>query len=394
MKQKAKSLLLLGPLPEPASSWSDYLSAAGWDVDRLPHSTAPLHDLCEKYQVVILIPEGRNVDSIAAMLKSCAESEAAAFLPVLSDPAPRDVINLIRLGVSDVLLMPFSREELMETVKKVARHRNIYQENRSYSRKLEKINKELRESLNILKMDQIAGRQVQKNLLPSEPLVFRDYKVSHKIIPSLYLSGDFVAYNLIFDRYILFYIADVSGHGASSAFVTILLRFILKRIIRKHVYNNDLKALAKAPEGFVEHVNRQLLATGLEKQVTMFAGAIDTENNLLRYSVAAQMPMPVFIAGSDARFLPGRGKIIGLFEDVSWPVEEIALPEKFQLVMVSDGLLETLPGAGFQAKEQYLLRALAEAPPSHDDMCRALGLHKVSEAADDVSILTICRGRA
>jgi len=391
MKNRVQCLLL-GSTPEATLSWRESLDHAGWETDHLPSKQRPLVDLCQKYQVIILTPGSDSEETISSMLKICAEPDAAAFLPILSSPTANEIVQLIRLGVNDVLIEPFSGNELTETVERVARRRNLYQENRAYSSRLEKIGKELQDSLNILRMDHMAGRQVQNNLLPPAPLVFNGYTLSHKIIPSLYLSGDFVAYHLVFDRYILFYIADVSGHGASSAFVTILLHFILKRIIRKHLLNNDVEALVKAPDGFIEHVNRQMLATGLEKQIAMFAGAIDTKTNLLRYSVAAQVPMPVFVVGDDARFLPGKGKIIGLFDDVSWQVEEIALPETFQLIMVSDGLLETLPAKGLQAQQRYLLETLAGASPNHEAMCRALSLDKVSEAADDVSILTICRG--
>ena len=390
MKYELKGLVL-GANPEQAETWSRPLEEAGWDIEYLATTRSGALDLCQDYQVIIVVLSGGKSD-IVSLLERCSERDAAAFLPVLSQASPKEVIELVRLGVGDILLEPFDETELVEAVERVARHRALYQENDSYSSRLEKINKELRESLDILKMDQIAGRQVQKNLLPLEPLVFKDYIVDHEIIPSLYLSGDFVAYNLVFDRYILFYIADVSGHGASSAFVTILLRFILKRILRRHMISNDIKALARAPEGFIEHVNRQVMATGLEKQVAMFAGAIDTDTNILRYSVAAQVPMPLFITEDGARFLPGKGKIIGLFEDATWPVEEMVLPDKFRLVMVSDGLLETLPVNGLHAQERYLQETLAATPANHQAMCRALALDKVTEAADDVSILTICRG--
>jgi serine phosphatase RsbU (regulator of sigma subunit) len=392
VNQTVKSLLLLGCSAASTTQLRRVLSSAGWHVD----SQAAADNVCpldsSGYQVVVFAVDNGNPGQAAKMLKFCSAADSAAFLPVIQDATPDQVVRLIRLGICDVLLEPFSDGELIDTVERVARHRNLHRENLASSAQLEQTNKELKESLNILKMDQIAGRQVQKSLLPQVPLVHKDYIVTHKIIPSLYLSGDFVAYNLVFDRYILFYIADVSGHGASSAFVTILLRFILKRIIRKHVRNNDVSALLRAPEGFIEHVNRQLLATGLEKQVTMFAGSIDTETNILRYSVAAQMPMPLFIVDHDARFLPGKGKIIGLFEDVTWAVEEIVLPQRFQLVMVSDGLIERLPGGGLMAQEAYLQATLAAAPPEHQAMCAALGLDKITETADDVSILTICRG--
>ena len=109
--------------------------------------------------------------------------------------------------------------------------------------------------MDMLKSDQIAGVEVQKSLMPNSPLVFGDYEISHSVNPSLYLSGDFVGYNFILDRFLLFYFVDVSGHGSSSAFVTIFLRFMVGRVIRRHEIEKDLEALNQAPDGLLEHLN-------------------------------------------------------------------------------------------------------------------------------------------
>ncbi len=392
MTSRAQRLLLIGSSLDTVSHWRTVLSANGWNIEIRPYQHQLPIEECRNYNVVIVEPGPDAEDEICDLLAQCGDEESAAILPVLSDPSPGLVVNLIRMGISDVLLAPFDDDELLETVQRVAAYKSLTQENRENSRELERTNKELRESLDILKMDQMAGRQVQKNLLPQTPLIHEDYVVSHKIVPSLYLSGDFVAYNLVFDRYILFYIADVSGHGASSAFVTILLRFILRRIIRKHVRDNDASALSRAPEGFMEHVNRQLMATGLEKHITMFAASIDTKTNVMRYSVAAQVPMPILITEEDARFLTGEGKVIGLFEEATWKIYEMAVPGWFRLAMISDGLLETLPGETMDKQEDYALRTLQSHSGNHAEMCAALGLDTITEAADDVSILTVCRG--
>ena len=66
----------------------------------------------------------------------------------------------------------------------------------------------------MLKQDQLAGLEVQKSLMPESPLTFADYEISHSVTPSLYLSGDFVGYEFVLGRYLVFYFADVSGHGA------------------------------------------------------------------------------------------------------------------------------------------------------------------------------------
>lgn len=387
MKQPSDQILIANAPSEFGKRWKALLADKGWQVRTDSLDNTNTSEL-KSYDVVVLF--ANNPDDVKGALVHNPSVHAGHFLPVLDDASGEDVLGLIRSGITDVLLLPVSDSEILEAIERVALTRNLYEENRSYRRKLERKNKELNESLNILKMDQIAGRQVQKNLMPNAILDYQGYTVSYKIIPSLYLSGDFVAYNLVFDRYIVFYIADVSGHGASSAFVTILLRFILKRILRKHLRRNDLEALSHAPQGFMEHVNRQLLATGLEKQLTMFAGVIDTKTNRLRYSVAAQVPMPILLANGRATFLEGKGKVVGLFEDAQWQIYEMPLPSSFELVMVSDGLLEILPGKGLEAKEEELMGALKQSVAGHDGICDSLGLNEVKEAIDDISILTIC----
>src|SRR5690606_39405532 len=96
---------------------------------------------------------------------------------------------------------------------------------------LEATNRELQASLHLLQEDQDAGRQVQISLLPATPWEADSFSFAHQIIPSLYLSGDFVDYFRVDERRIAFYLADVSGHGASSAFVTVLLKFMTTRLL-------------------------------------------------------------------------------------------------------------------------------------------------------------------
>lgn len=394
MNGPAKRILLILRDTGVSRHLRNLLETQGWRVDERRGSPGFTVADCSSYQVVVVEPAGSGEAEITAMLAQCPAFSSAVILPVLHDAAARSVVELVRLGVVDALLAPFSDREFTDTVNRVASHKDLYLENLLYSTELEKTNRELRESLNILHMDQLAGRQVQKSLLPVSPMVYRDYRLAHRINPSLYLSGDFVGYTVILDRFLLFYMADVSGHGASSAFVTILLHFIVKRILRRHTYETDIPALLRAPEGVMEHLNRQIIAAGIEKHLTMFAGSIDLTTNILRYSVAAQMPMPVLVTEAGARILPGKGKPIGMFEDVLWDVEEIALPDRFSLHMVSDGLLETLPGKTFEDKEKSLLGIVAEFTGDHDQLCARLGLNNNVETADDMSILSVSRGLA
>jgi len=315
-----------------------------------------------------------------------------AYVAILPEVNPREVAKFFHNNVSDVLIKPFADKRFCQAIDRASKFKSLVRQNREYREQLEQANRELQDSLRILELDQMAGRQVQNSLLPITPLKKGEYEIAHRIVPSLYLSGDFVGYNVIFDRYMVFYVADVSGHGASSAFLTILLKFIFNRILRRHASENDLSVMAKAPEGFIEHINKQIMALDLDKHMTIFSACIDMERNILRYSVAAHMPMPVFISDGDVRMLPGKGKPVGIFSDCTWEVEEIALPEKFAMVMVSDGVLEVLPGKTLKEKEQYISETIAKSDTSIEDICEGLGINQVTDAPDDVTVLTLRRG--
>ena len=310
----------------------------------------------------------------------------------LSEAGIENIAEYFRLGVADVVFPEPSEEKIKATLQRIDRRAESRLQKRLYRSELEKTNLELQESLRLLKQDQMAGLEVQKSLMPESPLKFGDYEISHSITPSLYLSGDFVGYNFVLGRYLLFYFADVSGHGASSAFVTVLLRFMIGRVIRRHQLEQDYVALAQAPEGLVEHINNQLLATGLGKHLTIVAGSLDTETSKLRYVVGAQQPSPILVTEGHAEYLPGKGKPAGIFEDASWVVEEMALPEKFAFVLLSDGVFDLIPDKEIADKEQTLLSYLATSSDNIEKLKESLSVDTVEAPQDDISVLLLTRG--
>ncbi|UTW46137.1 serine/threonine-protein phosphatase [bacterium SCSIO 12696] len=338
-----------------------------------------------------------DFDLVSEYLSYCIScSEAHTVVPILKDPSSRQVLSCIQQGASDILLLPVDPRNLLVVVESAWKARELLRASHNYRQQLEATNRELQESLQVLRQDQLAGRQVQLRMLPKTPQHFHDYTIAHHIVPSLYLSGDFVGYHTLMDRYLTFYFADVSGHGASSAFVTVLLRFMLNKMIRNHVIRRDEANLSQAPSGLAESLNRQFLATGLDKHMTFFAGSIDMKRHVMRYVTCAQMPAPILVSDGKGTVLPGKGKPIGLFDDASWQVEEVVLPRHFSLCMFSDGVLDYMEGESMAAKQQALHHAVeAEAGKVNGDFLQGvvsrLGLDHVQEAPDDISVLTVSR---
>lgn len=245
--------------------------------------------------------------------------------------------------------------------------------------------------LRSMRMDYLAGQAVQRSLLPLPDRKFGKYRATQKVLPSLYLSGDFVNYQTALDRYLLFYLTDVSGSGASSALATVVMKQLVSRLVRRHIRENDTEALARAPEGFMECLSKELEESGMEKYLTLFAGSLDMHTNRMRYAIGAHLPAPILASSGRAGFLPGKGPPVGLMPEAHWQIQSRQMPDEFVLWVFSDGILELLPAKTLADKEQMLLAQLCDCPPSADEALKRLNVKEGDAVPDDVAVLMICR---
>ncbi|MBH9385610.1 response regulator [Pseudomonas aeruginosa] len=304
-----------------------------------------------------------------------------------------DAVEALRLGAADYLIKPLEDLAVLEhSVRRALDRAYLRVENQRYRDKLEAANRELQASLNLLQEDQNAGRQVQMNMLPVTPWSIEGLEFSHRIIPSLYLSGDFVDYFRVDERRVAFYLAAVSGHGASSAFVTVLLKFMTTRLLYESRRNGTLPEFK--PSEVLAHINRGLINTKLGKHVTMLGGVIDLEKNCLTYSIGGHLPLPVLFVDGQASYLEGRGLPVGLFDDASYDDRVMELPPSFSLSLFSDGILDVLPGATLKEKEALLPEQVAAAGGTLDGLRQVFGLANLAEMPDDIALLVLSRNLA
>ena len=300
------------------------------------------------------------------------------------------VATALRLGAIDFFVRPLrDAEALFAAIDRCVSQCRIRRDLAESRQRLETTNAELRGTVKVLEQDQQAGRQVQMRMLPSSPLIVEDYVFSHTVIPSLYLSGDFTDYITVGDHSVTFFIADVSGHGSSSAFCTVLLKNLFARKRSDYIRKTDDTILS--PAGMLKRANYELLDVGVGKFATMVVGNLDFKNNTLRYSVAGHLPQPVLVTEGGARYLRGEGSAVGLMEDAHFEEHLIDLPDSFILSLFSDGILEILPPTNLIEKEKYFLdvfRHSSEGPEAVMDM---LGLDKVDVAPDDIAALFILK---
>lgn len=326
------------------------------------------------------------------LTQTCPKKHSIQYIQLFSNQSVEQVMDAFNKENCDCLPIPFSERTLALSVGRALERRDLIARNLRTQRRLLRSNDQLEKSLGALESDAIAGRQLQQSLLPASPIVQPPYYYARKIVPSLYLSGDFVNYAPALDDWLLFYLMDVSGHGASSAFVTIMVRQLMRRIVRRQVSSKDRESIARAPEGFLERMNTIICDNELEKHLTIFSGSLNMKKNSLRYVIGAHLPLPILITDEGARFLPGKGRPVGLFAGGHWEVEELKLPEKFILLAFSDGVLEQLPQESLEAQESFLLEKLKGCPANIEAVLPRLGIESNDNLADDIAVLMIARG--
>ena len=300
------------------------------------------------------------------------------------------MMTALRLGANDFFTRPVEdREALFKSIERCVRQRQMRRELLENRKRLEAANTELRGTVKVLEQDQQAGRQVQMRMLPSTPLVLEDFVFSHTVIPSLFLSGDFTDYFTVGNSHVTFFMADVSGHGSSSAFATVLLKNLFARKRSDYLRKNDDTVLS--PIGMLKLANEELLDLEVGKFATMVVGLLDMRKNTLRYSIAGHLPQPVLVSSDGARYLRGEGPAVGIMEDAHYEEHLIELPESFMLALFSDGILEILPPKNLIEKEKYFLKVFEQTVDSPSDLITELGLDRVETAPDDIAALFLSK---
>ena len=394
MHKPSAKLLLIDDDEVVRASLAAYLEDSGFQVLQAGNGLQGL-EVFEREQPDLIICDLRmpQIDGLELIRRISQINSEMPVIVVSGAGVMSDAVEALRLGAADYLIKPLEDLAVLEhSVHRALDRSRLRLENQRYREKLEAANRELQASLHLLQEDQNAGRQVQMNMLPTTPWEADGLHFAHQIIPSLYLSGDFADYFRVDEHRVAFYLADVSGHGASSAFVTVLLKFMTTRLLYEWRRNGVLPEFK--PSDVLGHINRGLINCKLGKHVTMLGGVIDLQSGQLTYSIGGHLPLPVLFSEGEARYLEGRGLPVGLFEEASYNDLVMQLPPSFSLSMMSDGILDLLPGDTLKEKEAALPRLVSEAGGTLDGLRQVFGLANLRDMPDDIAMLVLSRNLA
>jgi serine phosphatase RsbU (regulator of sigma subunit) len=186
----------------------------------------------------------------------------------------------------------------------------------------------------MIENDLLMARKIQESLMPasapSKNIGFY-YKSMHA------LGGDFIDFIEISPSHLGIFISDVSGHGVTSAFITLMI---------KNLLGSD-KRLLMHPEKLLNHLNDSLQEQTAGNFVTAFFGIYNKEKRELMYANAGHcLPYHIHEKGFDKLTTKSRGFPLGISSGKSflkghqYKTEKVSFKKGDILFLYTDGLTE------------------------------------------------------
>lgn len=234
------------------------------------------------------------------------------------------------------------------------------------------------------------ARKVQEGLLPSKLPSNEHITAAVHYTPEEKVGGDYYDLFSLEDNHYGILIADVSGHGASSALVMAMMKALLRTFATREL--PPAETFEKVNDLMVEYIPAN-------KFVTSFYAIVDCINGNFCFSSAGHCTMLlVDMSGDEAIFkeLKSSGFFIGVFPELGVEDESITFePGCMRLIVFTDGVTEAMDKNGEQygqtrlqnSTEIYLGQPPKEAVKSMiKDMERFVGDCPLD---DDVTLMVV-----
>lgn len=260
----------------------------------------------------VMMP-GESGFETCAKLKS---NPGTVDIPIIFLSALDDVKSKIRgfkAGGVDYVSKPVHGEEMLARVRV---HLRLRESNRALARE------------NQMRLEEFRSAQ-QSILVKPEDCPEASFGVSY--LPLEGAGGDFYDVNEIDAEVFGYFVADVSGHGVSAAFLTSAIKALLRE------YSGPLFSPEDTMRG-VDKVMRQLL--GEEQYLTACYALMNRRTKRLSVVSAGHPPMIISRVGGGIELVEMKSDPLGIFSSLVLQRQDLQMNTGDRFYMYSDGLIE------------------------------------------------------
>jgi serine phosphatase RsbU (regulator of sigma subunit) len=273
----------------------------------------------------VMMPEMDGYE-VCRRLKADPATQEIPVIFLTGQTSVEDETRGFSVGAVDYVHKPFS-----PAIVKVRVHNHI---------QLREARAQLAKQLDAINAELELAHQIQLSILPHQLPRLPGLDIAARFLPMASVGGDFYDFIHIGDKQLGILIADVSGHGLSSALIASMLQVALAGQV----------AHASHPDKVLVGLNRAVSGKFSNNFVTAAYVYVDLEDNLIRYAGAGHPPFIQFRrATGRAGQIMENGLVLGILEDTPYDSLEIPLEPGNRHVLYTDGILE----AANPAKEMY-----------------------------------------
>ena len=303
------------------------------------------------YQVIVSDWVMPNLDGLelCKRIRKTSFDRYIYFILLTGMSGKQNLISGIDAGADDFATKPADIEELEVRLRSAERVLKLEDT-------LAQKNTALSEAHERLQIDLVNAENTQLSLLPP-PLDNHHVRSSWLYKPAIYVGGDTFNYFIPRPDILVFFSIDISGHGISSAMLSMSLQSSLP--FKRGLYGNPISPehIADMPQIFASNLNKMIVESGSDHYLTMIFGIIDFKEKDLHY-VQAGHPHPMWFDSKENTLEPleVNGFPVGLFDGAEYETEHRKFNSGDQFILYSDGISENesaLGGGMLEADNLY-----------------------------------------
>jgi serine phosphatase RsbU (regulator of sigma subunit) len=260
--------------------------------------------------------EGNNGPEIAEWL--LRSGPATTLILLARDYNSPAVLNVLRMGVYDLIIKPIDQEQLTKSVSKALAFSRLKTSEHAQ-------NKRYREQIARIK-------EIQSDNLPDFSAI-NDYEISFSILPAEDMSGDILDSFTDADGRIIVFLCDVNGHGIASAYIGNEMR-----IMFRGMYKEGMK-----PSELLYALNSRLIGkrTFYAYMSTAAVCIIDTDNEKIHYSSAGHPPTLHYSSENNViTEIKPEGTLLSAFDSSCYQTVMFDFKKGDYFIIYSDGVVE------------------------------------------------------
>ena len=319
-----------------------------------------------------------------------------------------DALHAIQTGAYDFLSKPLeSSEVLLQRIARALEHKRLRDSRDHLLDELQGKNIELENRLgqlelahSILKSQAVSlqadlnrAMRIQQGLLPHQSPFPDCVSLSAFYHPMAKVGGDLFDVFSLGNNKLAFYIADASGHGVSSAMLTVFLKHAIQQAVR-----DPENGALRDPGAVLQDVNNTVIseAFGQGVFVSLTYGILDTVSGEANYSNAGHPPLLLIHDDHRIERLHRASPVLGVNPKVAYTHGEFTMLPGEMLVLYTDGITEARNAHGLFFGVERLCETLASAEQHTDTVQRsietALALYcEGAESSDDATLVVLGR---